>query len=129
MKGSSLLILVGPLLWAGGLFVYALQSRRGRARLHPFETYSLMALGLAVALWGAISQGSALNWAAFLTLTTSSAVFLYWTLIYSVTPGVALRVGPGDLFPDLTLRDSRGEEFSTRGGDCPTLYVFYRGHW
>ncbi len=124
------MVVAGLLVWFAGVFWYFYELRRGVYRLHPVWTYVLMAAGLGFAVAGVVRSPGPWGWAGFGLLLLFTGIFLYWMLVYSVTPG-GLRVKVGEPLPDFGVADSRGRTFRPQSlaGRRAALYVFYRGAW
>ena len=124
------MLTAGWVTWIGGVAWYFFDLRRGVYRLHPVWTYVLMAAGLGFGAAAVSVSPDVWRWASWVAMSALTGVFLYWMLIYSVTPG-RLRVRVGERMPDFEVRDSQGETFRPRDlvGERAGLYVFYRGGW
>jgi uncharacterized membrane protein len=124
------MVLAGALIWLAGAVWYFYDLRRGIYRLHPVWTYALMAVGLGVVVAGIVGSPGIWEWAALGVMVILTGLFLYWMLIYSVTPDT-FRLQVGEPMPEFEVKDSEGSLFRSRElvGQKPALYVFYRGAW
>jgi len=126
----SKVVLAGVLIWLSGVSWYFFDLRRGVYRLHPVWTYALMTVGLGAAIAGILRSPGIWEWVVLGVMAILTGIFLYWMLIYSVTPD-SLRLRVGEPMPEFEVKDSEGILFRSRElvGQKSALYVFYRGGW
>lgn len=96
---------------------------------YPLPVYALLIGSVAVA--AASRRHGVLRWATVGATSLFTALFIFYTAVFSQLDAHELRVKAGDPFPEFTLATSTGSSFSPSQleGKKAALYVFYRGDW
>lgn len=137
--GASILMTVA----SAALYGYVLSSFWSSPSLGihdrvPYPAYVLIAAAMLMALGGLrVGLGiwsphaklaiSILAFGACLAIGIGGGRFVSYTLRGSLNPPFALKLLPGDRFPDFALQDQRGVTHRAQEVKQPTLVVVYRG--
>lgn len=127
---GRLYLLLGALLTAAGLIVYALQLR-WNVLWAPWYVPILATVGVVFAVLALARARSAWRWAAAVLLALFAAAEWVFLLVLMNTPAYTGPARPGQAFPAFTATLADGSTFTQDNlkGDQNTVLVFFRGHW
>ena len=124
-------IVLSLVLMLAGWVLYFALSFAGIYRLYPLESYVLLALAIWLAYLVARRKGGWWRYTICGFIIFISALFVYWTVVFSQLPDQRLSVSVGEEFIPITLTDHDGNKFHSPdlAGKGAALYLFYRGDW
>jgi hypothetical protein len=124
-------IVLSLVLMLAGWVLYFALTFSGIYRLYPLESYILLALAIWLAYRVARRKGGWWRYTICGFICFISALFVYWTVVFSQLPDQQLSVSVGEEFIPITLTDHDGNRFHSPDlvGKGAALYLFYRGDW
>ena len=126
-----MLSFVALLLFGASAILYWRTLSAGVYRRIPIEHYVLMGASAVAGLFALLREPS--WWAAVVfILVFVSLAFMGWYVHFgSVFQRGPINLEVGEMFPEFTLPDSKGQTFTSTHivGKQSALYLFYRGDW
>jgi len=123
-------LLLGVLLAAAGLVIYAFQFR-AKVLTTPWYVPVLATVGVALAVLALAQSRSGWRWAAAVLLTLFAAAEWVFLLVLMSTPPYTGPAKAGQPFPAFSTTLADGSPFTQdnlKGGQN-TVLVFFRGRW
>jgi hypothetical protein len=129
-RPGRMYLLLGALLAAAGLVIYALQIR-AKVLTTPWYVPVLATAGVALAVAALVRSRSAWRWAATVLLTLFAAAEWMFLLVLMSTPPYTGPAQAGQPFPAFTTTLADGSTFTQDNlrGEQNTVLVFFRGRW
>ncbi len=123
-------LLLGVLLAAAGLVIYAFQFR-AKVLTTPWYVPILATVGVALAVAALAQSRSGWRWAAAVLLTLFAAAEWLFLLVLMSTPPYTGPAKAGQPFPAFSTTLADGSPFTQDNlkGDQNTVLVFFRGRW
>ena len=129
-RPGRMYLLLGALLAAAGLVIYALQFR-AKVLTTPWYVPVLATVGVALAVASLARYRSVGRWAAVVLLTLFAAAEWVFLLVLMSTPPYTGPAKAGQPFPAFATTLADGSTFTQDNlkGDRNTVLVFFRGRW
>jgi hypothetical protein len=129
-RPGRMYLLLGALLAAAGLVIYAVQFR-AKVLTTPWYVPVLATVGVGLAVMALVRSRSVGRWAATVLLTLFAAVEWVFLLVLMSTPPYTGPAQAGQPFPAFTTTRADGSTFTQDNlkGEQNTVLVFFRGRW
>lgn len=129
-RPGRLYLLLGALLAAAGLVIYAVQFH-AKVLTTPWYVPILATAGVALAVAALVRHRSVWRWSATVLLTLFAAAEWVFLLVLFSTPAYTGPAQAGQPFPEFTATRADGSPFTNYdlSGRKSTVLVFFRGRW